>query len=184
MWRRLLLIGVLTGISTSLLSAQKISTDYCCLNRNAARIAQSLITMYGDSCVEQMLDNNVQFVAVWKLDTLNHVVGVEHGRSRNENDKKEVKKMIDELTDFLKEHQVFLEMCYAYEDSGIKDYIEQEMREGKADIRTLIVFPGKALYFYDSQQESAREQSNNLTRLDYVNQYIKKHLPDGLQSDR
>ena len=163
MWRRLLLIGVLTGISTSLLSAQKISTDYCCLNRNAARIAQSLITMYGDSCVEQMLDNNVQFVAVWKLDTLNHVVGV---------------------TDFLKEHQVFLEMCYAYEDSGIKDYIEQEMREGKADIRTLIVFPGKALYFYDSQQESAREQSNNLTRLDYVKQYIKKHLPDGLQSDR
>ena len=30
--------------------------------------------MYGDSCVEQMLDNNVQFVAVWKLDTLNHEI--------------------------------------------------------------------------------------------------------------
>ena len=184
MWRRLLLISVLMGISASLLSAQKISTDYYCPHRNSARIAQSLITMYGDSCVEQILDNNVQFVAIWQLDTLNHVVRLEHGYSRNENDKKEVEKMIDELTDFLKERQVFLEMCYAHEVSVIKDYIEQEMREGKADIRTLIVFPGKALYFYDSQQESAREQGNNLTRLDYVKQYIKKHLPDGLQSDR
>ncbi len=184
MWRKILLMNVLMGISASLLSAQKISTDFCCPYRNTARIAQSLITMYGDSCVAQMLDNNVQFVAIWKLDTLNHVVRLEHGRSRNENDKKEVKKMIDELTDFLKKHQVFLEMCYAYEDSGIKDYIEQEMRKGKADIRTLIVFPGKTLYFYNSQQKSACEQGINLTRLDYVKQHIKKYLPDGLQSDR
>lgn len=184
MWRRLLLISVLMGISASLLSAQKISTDYYCPHRNSARIAQSLITMYGDSCVEQILDNNVQFVAIWQLDTLNHVVRLEHGYSRNENDKKEVEKMIDELTDFLKERQVFLEMCYAHEVSVIKDYIEQEMREGKEEIRLGFLFPGSPLTYYDFMQERDRRQSIYMTRLDYVKQHIKKYLPDGLQSDR
>ncbi len=184
MWRKILLMNVLMGISASLLSAQKISTDFCCPYRNTARIAQSLITMYGDSCVAQMLDNNVQFVAIWKLDTLNHVVRLEYGRSRNENDKKEVKKMIDELTDFLKEYQVLIEMCYAHEVYVIKDYIEQEMREGKEEISTNIIFPGILLGFYASQQKSACEQGINLTRLDYVKQHIKKYLPDGLQPDR
>ena len=182
MWRRLLLISVLMGISASLLSAQKISTDYYCPHRNSARIAQSLITMYGDSCVEQILDNNVQFVAIWQLDTLNHVVRLEHGYSRNENDKKEVEKMIDELTDFLKEHRIFLEMCYAYEiESGktceeVKQIIEQDMQKGKTKMRTHVLFPTGLLIYDEAQQEKDRRQGIYLTRLEYLEQQIEKYL--------
>ena len=178
MWRRLLLISVLMGISASLLSAQKISTDFCCPHRNSARIAQSLITMYGDSCVAQILDYNFWFVAAWKLDTLQHVVELEFCTIKG-GDSLKVRNMVDELTCFLKERQVFFDICRSYEDAATNDYVEQEMREGRKKISTRIVFP-----LYDSQQKSAREQGNNLTRLDYVKQYIKKYLPDGLQSDR
>lgn len=183
MLRKLLLMNVFMGISASLLSAQKVSTNAFCLERNSARIAQSLITMYGDSCVERMLDNNVQFVAEWSLDTLNHVVELKFCNIRR-GDSLRVRNMVEELTGFLKERQVFLEMCYAQENSVIKDYIEQEMREGKTKMHTFVLFPGGQLIYYDFIQERDRRQGIYMTQLDYVKQHIKKYLPDGLQSDR
>jgi uncharacterized membrane protein YgaE (UPF0421/DUF939 family) len=159
-----------------------VSSNPSCPLRNISRIVQALIVMKGDRAVEQMLADNVQFVAIWQLDTLNHVVRLEHGYSRNENDKKEVEKMIDELTDFLKEHRIFLEMCYAYEiESGktceeVKQIIEQDMQKGKTKMRTHVLFPTGLLIYDEAQQEKDRRQGIYLTRLEYLEQQIEKYL--------
>ncbi len=155
-----------------------VSLDRDCLSINSAMLSQSLIKVVGTDKVKELIENKVNFLSVWDVDSLGRIFRFNRLLAQKGLLPEGV---MNKLEFYLikKEKRFFIcfEKLPGINDNDAYKIITKDLfAENKKSFIINVGFPGNLMMSYEYEKEKAEKQNQTLSRYVYFQRQIKKYL--------
>ena len=158
-----------------------VSLDLECLLKNSAIVGRSLIAFAGRDSVNLLLENNVNIVFNWKMDSLGRVAWFLRGGYRGRNLEYFPVDFFDRFTIYLQNNKICFDLCPPLDPTPDSIQLITRLREYFKEGRLVMMgvgFPGRLMSQYNSVCKKAEKDGRTLSQVEYLEAQIKKILSE------